>query len=52
MRPCAFLRMVRAGLPALAPTDLDKSDWAKAQLRLESGKRDGVYFAHVLAASR
>jgi hypothetical protein len=25
-----------------------ESDWAKAPLRLECGKRDGVYFAHVL----
>ena len=29
-----------------------ESDWAKAPLRLECGKRDGVYFAHVLAASQ
>jgi hypothetical protein len=29
-----------------------ESDWAKAPLRLECGKRDGVYFAHVSAASR
>jgi hypothetical protein len=29
-----------------------ESDWAKAPLRLECGKRDGVYFAHVLPASR
>jgi hypothetical protein len=29
-----------------------ESDWAKAPLRLECGKRNGVYFAHVLAASR
>jgi hypothetical protein len=35
------------------PIDLgSESDWAKAPLRLECGKRDGVYFAHVLAASR
>jgi hypothetical protein len=27
------------------------SDWARAPLRLECGKRDGVYFAHVMAAS-
>lgn len=29
-----------------------ESDWVKAPLRLECGKRDGVYFAHVLPASR
>jgi hypothetical protein len=35
------------------PIDMgSESDWAKAPLRLECGKRDGVYFAHVLAASR
>jgi hypothetical protein len=35
------------------PIDLgSESDWAKAPLRLECGKRDGVYFARVLAASR
>ncbi len=34
------------------PIDLgSESDWAKAPLRLECGKRDGVYFARVLAAS-
>jgi hypothetical protein len=35
------------------PIDLgSESDWAKAPLRLECGKRDGVYFARVLEASR
>jgi hypothetical protein len=35
------------------PIDVgSESDWAKAPLRLECGKRNGVYFAHVLAASR
>lgn len=35
------------------PIDLgSESDWTKAPLRLACGKRDGVYFAHVLAASR
>jgi hypothetical protein len=34
------------------PIDVgSESDWAKAPLRLECGKRDGVYFAHVLASS-
>lgn len=28
-----------------------ESDWAKAPLRLDCGKRKGVYFAHVLQAS-
>ena len=28
-----------------------ESDWAKAPLRLECGKRDGVYYAHVLQPS-
>jgi hypothetical protein len=33
------------------PIDLgSESDWAKAPLRLECGKRDGVYFARVLAS--
>lgn len=31
------------------PIDVgSESDWAKAPLRLECGRRDGVYFAHVL----
>jgi hypothetical protein len=35
------------------PVDVgSESDWAKAPLRLECGKRNGVYFAHVLAANR
>jgi hypothetical protein len=35
------------------PVDVgSESDWAKVPLRLECGKRNGVYFAHVLAASR
>jgi hypothetical protein len=35
------------------PVDVgSESDWAKAPLRLECGKRDGVYFAHVLAANQ
>jgi hypothetical protein len=35
------------------PIDVgSESDWAKAPMRLECGKRDGVYFARVLAASR
>jgi hypothetical protein len=35
------------------PIDMgSESDWAKAPLRLECGKRDGAYFARVLAASR
>jgi hypothetical protein len=29
-----------------------ESDWAKAPIRLDCGKRNGVYFAHVLPASR
>jgi hypothetical protein len=29
-----------------------ESDWAKAPLRLDCGKRKGVYFAHVLQANR
>lgn len=35
------------------PVDVgSEGDWAKAPLRLECGKRNGVYFAHVLAANR
>jgi hypothetical protein len=35
------------------PVDVgSESDWAKAPMRLECGKRDGIYFAHVLAASQ
>jgi hypothetical protein len=35
------------------PIDVgSESDWATAPMRLECGKRDGVYFAHVLSASR
>jgi hypothetical protein len=34
------------------PVDVgSESDWAKAPLRLECGKRNGVYFAHVLASN-
>jgi hypothetical protein len=29
-----------------------ESDWAKAPLRLDCGKREGVYFAHVLQSNR
>ena len=29
-----------------------ESDWAKAPLRLDCGKRKGIYFAHILQASR
>jgi hypothetical protein len=29
-----------------------ESDWAKAPLRLDCGRRNGVYFAHVLQANR
>jgi hypothetical protein len=29
-----------------------ESDWAKAPLRLDCGKRNGIYFAHVLQANR
>jgi hypothetical protein len=36
-----------------APIDVgSESDWVKAPMRLECGKRDGVYFARVFAASR
>jgi hypothetical protein len=35
------------------PVDVgSESDWAKAPLRLECGKRNGVYFAHVLPTGR
>jgi hypothetical protein len=35
------------------PVDVgSESDWARAPLRLECGKRNGVYFAHVLPASQ
>jgi hypothetical protein len=29
-----------------------ESDWMKGPLRLECGKRDGVYFAHILSTNR
>ena len=35
------------------PVDVgSESDWARVPLHLECGKRNGVYFAHVLASSR
>jgi hypothetical protein len=35
------------------PVDVgSEGDWAKAPLRLDCGKRNGVYFARVLGASQ